>query len=94
MVSSVVSTLQVEDPTRSGIFNKGPVTRSQDYTRMDDQYTCVVHRPCIGCLANTSTISAFTLGDNATALHRFVVILDPLSEQAQKFTSLFEVFLI
>jgi hypothetical protein len=45
MVSSVVSTLQVEDPTRSGIFNKGPVTRSQDYTRMDDQYTYVVHRP-------------------------------------------------
>jgi hypothetical protein len=45
MVSSVVSTLQVEDPTRSGIVNKGPVTRSQDFTRMDDQYTFVIYRP-------------------------------------------------
>ena len=36
--------------------------------------------------------SAFSIGDTATALHRFAVILDPLSEQAQKYTSLFEVF--
>jgi UDP-glucose:glycoprotein glucosyltransferase len=40
----------------------------------------------------TSSISAFTVGDNSTALHYFAVILDPLSEQAQKYTSLFEVF--
>ncbi|KAN0126165.1 glycosyltransferase family 24 protein [Lactarius tabidus] len=72
MVSSVVSMPQVEDPTRSGIFNKDPVARSQDYARMDDQYT------------------AFTVSDNTTALHRFVVIFDPLSDQAQIFTSLFE----
>ncbi|KAI9428853.1 UDP-glucose:glycoprotein glucosyltransferase-domain-containing protein [Lactarius indigo] len=71
-VSSVISTLQVEDPTRSGIFNKGPVSRNQNYKIMESQYT------------------AFTIGDNTTALHRFVVILDPLSEQAQKYTSLFE----
>ena len=36
--------------------------------------------------------SAFSIGDTTTALHRFAVILDPLSEQAQKYTSLFEVF--
>ena len=39
------------------------------------------------------SISAFTVGDNTTALHHFAVILDPLSEQAQKYTSLFEVFI-
>ncbi|KAH8978341.1 UDP-glucose:glycoprotein glucosyltransferase-domain-containing protein [Lactarius akahatsu] len=72
MVSSVMSTLQVEDPNRSGVFNKSPVSRNQNYKLMDSQYT------------------AFTIGDNTTALHRFVVILDPLSEQAQKYTSLFE----
>jgi UDP-glucose:glycoprotein glucosyltransferase len=96
MVSSVVSTLQSEDPTRSGMFNKGPVTRSQDYKRMNSQYTLVAHRICVGCLAlaNPSTISAFTMGDNSTALHRFVLILDPLSEQAQKYTSLCEVLFI
>jgi hypothetical protein len=40
-----------------------------------------------------STISAFTVGDNTTTLHRFVAILDPLSEHEQKCTSLFEVLL-
>jgi UDP-glucose:glycoprotein glucosyltransferase len=38
------------------------------------------------------TVRAFTVGDETTALHRFAVVLDPLSEQAQKYTSLFEVF--
>lgn len=38
------------------------------------------------------SISTFTIGDNTSALHHFAVILDPLSEQAQKYTSLFEVF--
>ena len=38
------------------------------------------------------SISAFTIGDNTSALHHFAVILDPLSEQAQRYTSLFEVF--
>jgi len=38
-----------------------------------------------------SIISELTIDDNETALHRFAVILDPLSEAAQKYTSLFEV---
>ncbi len=44
MASSVVSTMQVEDPTRSGIFNKGPGPRHQNYKQMDSQYTFVIHR--------------------------------------------------
>ena len=43
MVSSVVSTLQTEDSTRSSMFNKGPVKRNQDYNQMDSQYTLVPH---------------------------------------------------
>ena len=58
---------------------------------MDSQYTLVAHCICVGCLINPSTISAFTMGDNSTALHRFVVILNPLCEQTQKYTILFEV---
>ena len=52
MVSSVVSTLQVEDPTQSGIFNKGPLSRNQNYNLLDSQYTYVIHRPLVGLLAN------------------------------------------
>ncbi|THH10819.1 hypothetical protein EW146_g8252 [Bondarzewia mesenterica] len=37
-----------------------------------------------------SEYSGFEMGDNSTALYRFVVVLDPLSEQAQRYTSLFE----
>ena len=76
------------------MFNKGLVTCSQNYKRIDSQHTLVAHRICNGCPINLSTISAFTMGDNSTALHRFVVIVDPLSEQTQKYTSLFEVLLI
>jgi hypothetical protein len=90
MVSSVVSTLQVEDPTRSGIFNKGPVTRSQDYTRMDDQYTFVVYRPCVGCLANPYTYQRVYCGRQYDGVAPICRHFDPLSEQAQKYTSLFE----
>ncbi|KAI9511020.1 UDP-glucose:glycoprotein glucosyltransferase-domain-containing protein [Russula earlei] len=37
-----------------------------------------------------SRYTAFTVGNNASALHHFAVILDPLSDQAQRYTSLFE----
>jgi len=72
MASSVISGLQMEDPSQSGLFNKVPTSRNQNYKLMSSQYT------------------AFTIGDNTTALHYFAIILDPLSEQAQKYTSLFE----
>ena len=35
--------------------------------------------------------SAFSIGDNTTALYHFGVLVDPLSEVAQKWSSLFEV---
>ncbi|KAI0042052.1 glycosyltransferase family 24 protein [Auriscalpium vulgare] len=34
--------------------------------------------------------TTFSIGDRQEAIHRFVVVLDPLSEQAQRYTSLFE----
>ena len=51
MVSSVVLTLQSEDLTWLGMFNKGPVKCSQDYKPMDSQYTLVPHCACIGYLS-------------------------------------------
>ncbi|KAF8264041.1 hypothetical protein EI94DRAFT_1533558, partial [Lactarius quietus] len=38
MLSSVVSTMPAEDPSRPGIFNKGPVSRTQSYKQVDSQY--------------------------------------------------------
>jgi UDP-glucose:glycoprotein glucosyltransferase len=91
MISSIVSGLQVEDSSQLGIFNKGPTSRNKNYKLMDCQYTYVIRNPeSIKCLQYS--ISSFTIGDNVTALHHFAIILDPLSEQAQRYTSLFEVF--
>jgi hypothetical protein len=39
MVSSVISALQMEDPSQSGLFNKVPTSRNQNYKLMDSQYT-------------------------------------------------------
>ena len=41
--------------------------------------------------ALTPRNSGFSIGDNSTAIYHFGVLLDPLSEVAQKYTSLFEV---
>lgn len=39
MVSSIISGLQVEDPSQSGVFNKVPTFRNRNYNFMDSQYT-------------------------------------------------------
>ena len=39
MVSSVISALQVDDPSQSGPFNKVPTSRNQNYKLMNRQYT-------------------------------------------------------
>jgi hypothetical protein len=39
MVSSVISGLQMEDPSQSGLFNKVPTSRNQNYKLMNSQHT-------------------------------------------------------
>jgi hypothetical protein len=39
MVSSIISGLQMEDPSQSGLFNKVPTSRNQNYKLMNSQYT-------------------------------------------------------
>jgi hypothetical protein len=39
MVSSVISRLQMEDPSQSGLFNKVPTSRNQNYKLMNSQHT-------------------------------------------------------
>ncbi|PIL30079.1 hypothetical protein GSI_07656 [Ganoderma sinense ZZ0214-1] len=38
----------------------------------------------------SSTYTGFSIGDNSTAIYHFGLLLDPLSEVAQKYTALFE----
>ncbi|EPQ50934.1 hypothetical protein GLOTRDRAFT_82068 [Gloeophyllum trabeum ATCC 11539] len=72
LASSIISAMQIPDPSESGLFNAAYRPRTRNYRLMEGNYT------------------RFEVGNAATALHQFGVILDPLSEAAQKWSSLFE----
>ncbi|OCH94043.1 glycosyltransferase family 24 protein [Obba rivulosa] len=70
--SSIISSLQLPDPSEVGLFNAPQRPRRRNYQLLDGRY------------------STYTFGDNTTALYHFGVILDPLSETAQKWTAILE----
>ncbi|TFK48915.1 glycosyltransferase family 24 protein [Heliocybe sulcata] len=70
--SSVVSAMQIPDPSEAGLFNAAYKPRTRNYRLMEGNFT------------------RFEVGELGSALHQFGVILDPLSEAAQKWSSLFE----
>ncbi|KAH9930812.1 glycosyltransferase family 24 protein [Amylocystis lapponica] len=72
MASSVVSSIQLPDPSESGLFNAPQKPRRRTYQNFAGEYT------------------AYTFGDNSTALYHFGFLVDPLSEAAQKWSSLIE----
>ncbi|KAI0715904.1 glycosyltransferase family 24 protein [Cerioporus squamosus] len=72
IASSVVSSIQLPDPSEAGLFNAPQRPRLRNYQMLSGTYT------------------AFSIGDNTTALYHFGVLVDPLSEAAQKWSSLFE----
>ncbi|KAI0786269.1 UDP-glucose:glycoprotein glucosyltransferase-domain-containing protein [Abortiporus biennis] len=73
IASSIISAIQVPDPSEAGLFNSGQSkVRRRGYQSLGGDYT------------------KFEFGDNSTALFHFGVLLDPLSESAQKWTSILE----
>ncbi|TFK82573.1 glycosyltransferase family 24 protein [Polyporus arcularius HHB13444] len=72
IASSIVSSIQLPDPSEAGLFNAPQRPRLRNYQMLSGTYT------------------AFSIGDNTTALYHFGVLVDPLSEAAQKWSSLFE----
>ncbi|KAI0641470.1 glycosyltransferase family 24 protein [Trametes meyenii] len=72
IASSIVSSIQLPDPSEAGLFNAPERPRLRNYRRLSGDYT------------------AFTLGDESTALYQFGALINPLSEEAQKWSSLLE----
>ncbi|KAF9077351.1 glycosyltransferase family 24 protein [Rhodocollybia butyracea] len=72
MTSSVISAIQVPDPSEVGLFDAPRRPRNRNYRILEDKHTC------------------FKIGDNSTALYQIAVVLDPLSETAQKWSSLLQ----
>lgn len=90
MVSSVISSIQLPEPSQAGLFNTPRRARRRNYQLLDREYTYVVLFPrrlhCSWALR-----SKFEFGQNSTALYYFGILLDPLSETAQKYSSIIEV---
>ncbi|TFY57738.1 hypothetical protein EVJ58_g6843 [Rhodofomes roseus] len=70
LASSLISAIELPDPSEVGLLNVPHKSRQLKYRLLDTEYT------------------AFTLGDNSTASYHFGILLDPLSEAAQKWSSL------
>ncbi|KAI0948225.1 hypothetical protein AcW1_009797 [Taiwanofungus camphoratus] len=72
MAASIVSAIQVPDPSESGLFNAPQRTRRRSYQLLDGKYT------------------AFMLGDKSASIYHFGILVDPLSEAAQRWSGLLE----
>ncbi|KZT07030.1 glycosyltransferase family 24 protein [Laetiporus sulphureus 93-53] len=72
VASSIISAIQLPDPSEVGLFNAPQEPRTRHYQLVEGNYT------------------VFTLGDNTTSLFNFGIFVDPLSEAAQKWSSLIE----
>ncbi|KAK7462762.1 killer toxin resistant protein [Stygiomarasmius scandens] len=72
MASSVISSIQIPDPSESGLFDTPYRPRNRNYRILEADHT------------------SFQFGDNTTALYQLGVLVDPLTETAQKWSSLLQ----
>jgi UDP-glucose:glycoprotein glucosyltransferase len=71
-VSSLISAIQIPDPTETGLFNKPFRPRQRNYQLLGREH------------------SGFKMGDPSTASVHFGIIIDPISDTAQKWSSLLQ----
>ena len=91
MISSIISSIHIADPSEAGLLNQPVMTRNQNYKLMESQFRYSSINPPRSLWSLRLDHSGFDFGKTSTALYQFAVVLDPLSEQAQRYTSLFEV---
>ncbi|KAF4586958.1 hypothetical protein EYR40_010976 [Pleurotus pulmonarius] len=70
MATSVISSIQLPDPSESGLFDTPQRPRRRAYQALE------------------SNLTAFSFGDNSTAIYQLAVLVDPLSETGQKWASI------
>ncbi|KAJ7813688.1 glycosyltransferase family 24 protein [Mycena olivaceomarginata] len=66
----------------------GARPRHRNYQMLEDQHSYVL--PLLVSINPEVASSAFEIGDNSTALYHIVALIDPLSEVAQRWSSLLE----
>ena len=92
MASSIVSSIHLPDPSESGLFNAPIRPRRRNYQLLSGNYTYALNVCARGVMTLTRHVCrSFEYGNNSTALFHFGVLIDPLSDAAQKWSSLIEV---
>lgn len=90
MITSVVSAIQIPDPTSVGLFQQQPQPRQRvyrDYLQGDHRFVAVYGSKFVLMVLR----STFTVGDNSTSIFNFGLLLDPISDSAQRRVDLLEV---
>lgn len=92
MVSSVVASAFVPDPSEQGLRSAPPPKRDRFYADLPANHR-YAHSPFpdIGNCVDLGIKSAFEIGDLDTALFQIGVVLNPLSVAAQKWSSILSV---
>jgi UDP-glucose:glycoprotein glucosyltransferase len=92
MASSVVSSSQLPDASEIGLFDAPLRPRQRSYQLLDLEHTYAAIISLSFLLSLILIVSScFEFGNNSTALYHIAVLLDPLSETAQKWSSILEV---
>jgi hypothetical protein len=91
MSSSIVWSIQLPDHSESGLFDTPTKPRQRSYQLLADNHMFVICVILVQLTQIPFLCSAFEFGDDSKALYRIVVLLDPLSEAAQKWPSLVKV---
>lgn len=91
LASSVISSIHLPDASEVGLFNAPLKPRRRNYQLLGGKYVYVVITKSTGNPYLCITIRRSEFGDNSTALYHFGILLDPISEAAQKWSSLLEV---
>lgn len=86
--SSIVSAIQLPDPSESGLFDAPPRPRQRGYRFLDSNYTYVFP---VAWKLYEWCFSSFQFGRRDSSVYEIAVLVDPLSETAQKWSSLIEV---
>src|SRR5438477_8930889 len=90
MASSVISSSQLPDPSEVGLFDTPQKPRQRSYQFLSDNYTLVAC-DMLPLRQSYFLSRAFELGNESTALYHVAILLDPISEAAQKWSSLVKV---
>ena len=93
MISSVVSAVQIPDPSAEGLFNIPQRPRNRVYQALNKAHSLVSYLYRFSEVYETqrTTSRSFTFGNITTASYQIVFVLDPVGEQASRWSPLISV---